>query len=71
MRKSYQILPVVLGLLLCISPAQSQEAAIGVNVINPYHDQSKLNRHTPIMTAGFGTYDQDDGDLPGWAALPD
>lgn len=30
-------------------------------------DHSKLNRRTPITTAGLGTYDQDDGVLPDWA----
>lgn len=36
-------------------------------VLKDIRDHSKLNRHTPIMTAGLGTYDQDDGNLPGWA----
>jgi hypothetical protein len=36
-------------------------------VLKDIRDHSKLNRQTPIITAGFGTYDQDDGFLPGWA----
>jgi hypothetical protein len=30
-------------------------------------DHSKLNRRTPITTAGLGTYDQNDGPMPKWA----
>ncbi|MDQ0473159.1 hypothetical protein QO011_006193 [Labrys wisconsinensis] len=36
-------------------------------VLKDIRDHSALNRQTPIMTAGLGTYDQDDGPLPGWA----
>jgi len=36
-------------------------------VLKDIRDHSKLNGQTPITTAGLGTYDQDDGFLPGWA----
>jgi hypothetical protein len=36
-------------------------------VLKQARDHSTLNRHTPIMTAGLGTYEQDDGPLPKWA----
>ncbi|MBR1206227.1 MULTISPECIES: hypothetical protein [unclassified Bradyrhizobium] len=38
-----------------------------LGVLKELRDHSKLNRSTPITTAGLGTYDQDDGFLPGWA----
>jgi hypothetical protein len=38
-----------------------------LTVLKDMRDHSKLNHATPIMTAGLGTYDQDDGVLPGWA----
>jgi hypothetical protein len=38
-----------------------------MSVLKDIRDHSRLNRSTPIMTAGLGTYDQDDGPLPGWA----
>ena len=36
-------------------------------VLKEVRDHAKLNQHTPISTAGLGTYDQDDGPLPNWA----
>ena len=38
-----------------------------LSVLKDIRDHSRLNQHTPIMTAGLGTYDQEDGPLPGWA----
>ncbi|WP_426439304.1 hypothetical protein [Bradyrhizobium genosp. P] len=38
-----------------------------LGVLKEIRDRSNLNRHTPITTAGLGTYDQDDGFLPAWA----
>jgi len=52
---------------------QGQRVALGFRqylkllaVLKDMRDGSKLNRQTPIMTAGLGTYDQDDGYLPSW-----
>ncbi|SDS82700.1 hypothetical protein SAMN05216490_1894 [Mucilaginibacter mallensis] len=34
-------------------------------VLKDIRDHSKLNQHTPILTAGLGNYEQNDGPLPG------
>jgi len=35
-----------------------------LSVLKEIRDQSKLNQHTPILTAGLGNYEQADGPLP-------
>ena len=55
------------------SDPQGQRVARGyvrylevLSVLKTIRDHSRLNQRTPIMTAGLGSYDQEDGRLPGW-----